>query len=70
MGDPMRLDEEGVLVLGIVTNQNNYVGAPHGNTVVSAGDSVILYGPRSTLQNLDDRAEARQKQVLQDGFPD
>lgn len=49
----LRLDEEGVLVLGIELEQGGYVGAPRGKAVVSPGDTLLLYGPRATLAELD-----------------
>jgi hypothetical protein len=51
----LRLNDEGVLVLGIEKNGGSFVGAPRGHTVLAAGDTVICYGPSDTLRNLDDR---------------
>ncbi|MHC2068770.1 TrkA C-terminal domain-containing protein [Bremerella sp. T1] len=51
----LRLSEEGVLVLGIERPGEDYVGAPRGTTRLQAGDTVILYGPRDILTNLDER---------------
>lgn len=51
----LRLSEEGVLVLGIDRPGNEYIGAPRGQTKLHAGDTVILYGPRELLTNLDER---------------
>ena len=38
------LRDEGVLVLGIIRANGNYVGAPKGFTEISPGDLLILYG--------------------------
>jgi hypothetical protein len=50
-----RLNDEGVLVLGLERAGGKYVGAPRGQTTIQAGDTVILYGRKGTLQNLDQR---------------
>jgi hypothetical protein len=50
-----RLSDEGVLVLGISHAGGDYVGAPRGSTVASAGDTLILYGRSVTLAELDER---------------
>jgi hypothetical protein len=51
----LKLNEEGVLVLGIEQGDGEYVGAPRGETKFVAGDTVILYGPSHALDNLDQR---------------
>ena len=51
----LRLSEEGVLVLGIERPGVDYMGIPRGHTRLKAGDTVILYGQRDTLTNLDAR---------------
>lgn len=50
----LRLNDEGILVLGIETPEG-FLGAPRGHTKVVPGYTVILYGPRSTLDELDQR---------------
>jgi hypothetical protein len=49
------LPEEGVTVLGINRSDGSYVGAPRGGTTIHAGDTVLLYGQSSVLQELDRR---------------
>jgi hypothetical protein len=49
------LNEEGVTVLGIQRRNGTYVGAPRGNTKVMAQDSLILYGRRRLIDELDTR---------------
>lgn len=51
----LRLSEEGVLVLGIERPGADYIGIPRGHTRLQAGDTVILYGQRDVLMNLDER---------------
>ncbi|MBA2113437.1 TrkA C-terminal domain-containing protein [Bremerella alba] len=51
----LRLSEEGVLVLGIERPGVDYIGVPRGHTQLQADDTVILYGPRDILTNLDER---------------
>ncbi|MEW4455223.1 TrkA C-terminal domain-containing protein [Bremerella sp. JC817] len=51
----LRLSEEGVLVLGIERPGSVYVGAPRGFTKLKPGDTVIMYGQRDVLSNLDER---------------
>lgn len=51
----LRLSEEGVLVLGIEKPDGNYLGAPRGQNELLPDDTVLLYGPKAALQNLDTR---------------
>ena len=44
---------EGVLVLGIHRANGNYVGSPNGNTKISVGDNLTVYGPIERLEELD-----------------
>ena len=53
----LRLRDEGITVLGIERADRSYVGAPHGNTSVCAGDTLIVYGRKTTLLELDGRRE-------------
>lgn len=50
-----RLMEEGLLVLGIYRRDGSYLGAPKGETRVYPGDTLILYGRRKALQDLNQR---------------
>jgi len=49
------LPDEGVLVLGVTRRDGGYVGAPRGETVLEAGDLVMLYGRAPVLAELDER---------------
>ncbi|MBO2542876.1 TrkA C-terminal domain-containing protein [Salegentibacter sp. BDJ18] len=51
----LKLDEEGVLVLGIKRPNGEYIGAPYGKTEIKIGDILILYGESSGLKNLEKR---------------
>lgn len=50
------LNEEGITVLGITRDDGSYVGVPRSSTEIFSGDTLILYGRESALQNLDKRA--------------
>ncbi len=51
----MGLRSEGVIVLGVQRPNGQYVGAPHGETRIQAGDTAILYGRNDILADLDNR---------------
>jgi TrkA-C domain len=49
------LRHEGILVLGIDRADGTYLGTPHGRDVVHADDTLVLYGQRRRIAELDDR---------------
>jgi len=49
------LREEGILVLGVTRAEGRYIGAPDGETVARAGDTLILYGRAGCMADLDER---------------
>ena len=51
----LRLNDEGVLVLGIERPDGSYNGAPRGDTVLHANDALLLYGRQQVITNLDER---------------
>ena len=51
----LRLKDEGVLVLGLVQRDGTYIGVPRKETVIAAGDVVIVYGCDAILCELDER---------------
>jgi len=51
----LRLQDEGVMILGITRKDGTYIGAPHGSMKVNAGDVLILYGRETALMELDQR---------------
>ncbi|HYH50330.1 MAG TPA: TrkA C-terminal domain-containing protein [Acidimicrobiia bacterium] len=57
LGD-LRMKDEGVLVLGVVDQSGEYHGAPGKDTVLHAGDSVVLYGRDTVLAEIDQRPAA------------
>jgi hypothetical protein len=56
------LRAEGLLVLGIARSDGTYIGAPQGDSVIRAGDTLLLYGKVSFMEALD----RRQKGLLGD----
>lgn len=53
----LRMKDEGVIVLGVAHADGSYVGAPGKETLIQAGDVVILYGRDRVLSELDERKE-------------
>ncbi|HVX60283.1 MAG TPA: TrkA C-terminal domain-containing protein [Pirellulales bacterium] len=51
----LNLFDEGVLVLGVQKPGGVYLGAPRGDTLLGADDTVILYGHKELLCDLDQR---------------
>lgn len=49
------LRDEGLLVLGIDRADGEYVGTPRGRTVVAVDDTLVIYGQRRRIAELDDR---------------
>lgn len=54
-----RLPSEGVLVLGIRESDGRYIGAPTAATEMNVGSTLVLYGPISRLDELDQRKTGR-----------
>lgn len=65
----LKLRDEGVIVLGI-EREGHYLGTPAGDTSLEAGDTLLLYGRRDTVRDLDlrsrgpegDRAHRRRRE--------
>lgn len=53
----LRLNREGVVVLGVRRADGRYLGVPRGATTIQAGDTVIVYGEAGQLDELRDRKE-------------
>lgn len=49
------LREEGVVVLGVNRPDGEFIGVPNGATRIGVGDTLILYGPKSRVCELDVR---------------
>ncbi len=56
----LRLDEEGVIVLGVHRSSGGYVGVPAGDTRLHPQDTLILYGQQSRLEELDERGQGNE----------
>ena len=52
-----RLRDEGIAVLGIERSDGSYLGAPYGSTCIYPEDTLILYGRKRALMELDLRRE-------------
>ena len=53
--EELRLQDEGIQVLGINRKEGKYLGAPDGSTRILAGDVLILYGTTPSFERLDVR---------------
>lgn len=53
----LRLPDEGIVVLGVLRDDETYVGAPEGTTVIRTGETLVVYGQRHRLKELDDRPD-------------
>lgn len=53
----LRLNDEGVIVLGVQRTGGTYIGAPTGRTRVYAGDVLLLYGHGDQVADLDVREQ-------------
>ncbi len=61
LGD-IRLRNQGVVVLGISRRDGTYVGVPHGEAVLQAGDVLTVYGRESNIRtSLDVPPDAPEK---------
>jgi uncharacterized protein with PhoU and TrkA domain len=58
--EELDLFHEGVVVLGIHRDGDEYHGVPRGETEVRAGDVLVLYGRTDILRDLDERRRGRQ----------
>lgn len=59
-----RLIDEGVLVLGIYRDPENYLGTPRGDYEIKNGDRLVVYGRRSSILSVterEDRLTAREE---------
>lgn len=72
----LRLNQEGIIILGIQRHSGRYIGVPQGHYFVRPKDTLILYGRSDVLASLDERnsglggelahqaAIARQKAII------
>ena len=58
----LKLDKEGIVVLGIyrkIGEEEQFIGAPDGNTKIWKGDKLICYGPEEAIKNLSQRLKGK-----------
>lgn len=53
--EDLRLRDEGVAVLGIEKSDRSFEGVPKGSSVVEPGDTLVLYGHKTILADLETR---------------
>lgn len=53
--ETLDLNREGVLLLALRREDGRYFGAPHPETEILPGDTLLVYGRMSNLTELDDR---------------
>lgn len=53
----LELTDEGILVLGILKDEGNYLGVPQGHHRVEAKDRLILYGKAERIASLSRRRD-------------
>lgn len=51
----LELRSEGVIVLGITRADGSYLAVPQAETVVAAGDNLVIYGDQQRVRDLDER---------------
>jgi uncharacterized protein with PhoU and TrkA domain len=64
----LRLPDEGVQVLGIRRKTGEYIGAPTLQTYVRVGDTLLAYGKREHLEDLDRRVAGSEGDALHQSF--
>ena len=55
----LRLRDEDIDVLGIQKPNGEYIGVPHGDRRVEAGDVLVLYATEARLEEIDERKRGR-----------
>ena len=58
----LKIDEEGIIVLGIyrkIGEREEFIGAPHGDTMIKKEDRLICYGPEEAIRKLSCRLKGR-----------
>ena len=59
----MRLDLEGILVLSIERAKDReikFIGAPHGETVIMPGDTILCYAKQELIEKLAQRCKGKE----------
>ena len=57
----LRPDDEGVLILGIVTPAGDWIGTPGGDTAPDQGDTLVVYGRSEAIRALETRPAGDQR---------
>lgn len=57
----VRPAEEGVLVLGVASPEAEWLGTPRGDTLIAAGDTLVVYGRTAAVEALEHRRRDAQK---------
>ncbi|MFH1830434.1 MAG: TrkA C-terminal domain-containing protein [Pseudomonadota bacterium] len=57
--EELRLQDEGIMILGITRKKGAYLGAPDGHTKILPGDVLILYGQNPAFESLDQRRRGK-----------
>ena len=58
-----KLKTKGVLVLGIMTNHGDYIGAPSADHLIEVGETLVIYGLPKAVHELDCRCSIKQQQT-------
>lgn len=53
------LRSEGLIVLAVNHTSGEFVGVPHGDTLIEANDTLVLYGHLDSIKALDERRRSR-----------
>jgi K+/H+ antiporter YhaU regulatory subunit KhtT len=54
-----RLRDEGLNVIALTRKDGSFLGNPRGDTVISEGDSMIVYGRAEALQKMEGRTKGK-----------
>lgn len=55
--ESLALRREGAVLLGIERPDGTYLGVPHGDATIHAGDVLVLYARRGVIARLDERRQ-------------
>jgi len=58
-----KLDEEGVLVLGVRKTSGDYIGIPQGDTIFQDGDLITLYGHSEQIDDINSRSAGHKGEI-------
>lgn len=53
------LRSEGLILLAVNHTSGEFVGVPHGDTLIEANDTLVLYGHLDSIKALDERRRSR-----------